>query len=55
MPVPPGLWQFEQLPNAVASCVKDEVAQVVVLLWQVSHWAVVATWLSGFICAFSDR
>jgi len=54
-PPPPGVWQVEQRPIAVASWVYVTVAQLIVLPWQVSHCAVVATWLTGLVCAFCAR
>ena len=44
------LWQLEQLVS-VAACTKAAPLQVVVLLWQVEHSAVVATWPLPFPCA----
>jgi hypothetical protein len=50
------LWQLTQLFNgANAGCGLALVAQDVVLKWQVSHCAVVAIWVTGFICAFCER
>lgn len=52
------LWQLEQRPATAG--VADEwskirVAQVVVDLWQVSHWAVVATCVACLTWAFCAR
>ncbi len=52
------LWQVEQRPATAGTAVvwlKLPVAQVVVELWQVEHWAVVAMCVVGFIWAFCVR
>jgi hypothetical protein len=49
------LWQLEQVPATDAEWTKVTVAQVVVEVWQVSHWAVVLTWVLGFIWALTAR
>ena len=49
------LWQLEHRPataGVAAAWLKVAVAQVVVELWQVSHWAVVAMCVAGLVCAF---
>jgi hypothetical protein len=54
-PLPPGAWQPApaQLVS-VGACAKIAVAQLNVLVWQVSHCAVVGTCVTGFICAFCE-
>lgn len=53
------LWQAEQRPATDGAIVAwsglAAVAHEVVELWQLSHWAVVATWVEGFDCAFWVR
>ena len=46
------LWQVAQLPAATPAWLKVAVAQDVVELWQVLHWAVVAICVAGLVCAF---
>jgi hypothetical protein len=49
------LWHVEQRPptaGVAAAWLKVAVAQVVVELWQLSHWAVVLIWVAGLACAF---
>ncbi|BCB26437.1 hypothetical protein SKTS_13230 [Sulfurimicrobium lacus] len=53
------LWQSEQRFTTDGAIVAwsglAAVAQEVVELWQVSHWAVVGMWVDGFDCAFCVR
>jgi tryptophan-rich sensory protein len=49
------LWQVEQRPAAgglTVAWLNVAVAHVVVELWQVSHWAVVAMCVAGLVWAF---
>ena len=49
------LWQVAQLPALVASWAKLAVAQVVVVLWQVSHCADVGRCVAGLTWALIAR
>jgi hypothetical protein len=55
--LPPGIWQpaFVQLAMKPVWSGLIVSAQLVVLVWQLSHCAAVVTCVGGFICAFCDK